>query len=267
MGRFVCAASHASDGIALVPDIESADTKIPWHRMTGVLDYENVTKDYGVAWSRQRVRALDGFSLSLERGEIFGFLGPNGAGKTTAIHLALGFMRPSSGAGQTAWQAVWRCAHAGQGGISGGECRSLSSSRPTTAALLRRAESACVPQRAKLRCREVLRQVELATEANRNVGKFSRGMQQRIGLGAGADQRSGVADSRRADFGARSPGAGRDARAFAGGQSRRENHLSELTSAVRDRVDLSSRRHPEQGAAGKGRRAQRTCWCHVTVMR
>ena len=68
--------------------------------MAGVLDYENVTKDYGVPWSRRRVRALDGFSLSLERGEIFGFLGPNGAGKTTAIHLALGFMRPSSGAGQ-----------------------------------------------------------------------------------------------------------------------------------------------------------------------
>ena len=47
------------------------------------------------------VRALDGFTLSLERGEIFGFLGPNGAGKTTAIHLALGFMRPSSGAGES----------------------------------------------------------------------------------------------------------------------------------------------------------------------
>src|ERR1700689_3548705 len=67
--------------------------------MTDVLDYDNVTKDYGRAWSKRRVRALNGFSLSLERGEIFGFLGPNGAGKTTAIHLALGFMRPSSGKG------------------------------------------------------------------------------------------------------------------------------------------------------------------------
>ena len=38
------------------------------------------------------------------------------------------------------------------------------------------------PERLRLRCREVLREVELATEANRNVGKFSRGMQQRIGL-------------------------------------------------------------------------------------
>ncbi len=38
------------------------------------------------------------------------------------------------------------------------------------------------PERLRLRCREVLRQVELAMEADRNVAKFSRGMQQRIGL-------------------------------------------------------------------------------------
>jgi ABC-2 type transport system ATP-binding protein len=43
--------------------------------------------------------ALDQLTLSLEPGEILGFLGPNGAGKTTAIHLALGFLRPSSGTG------------------------------------------------------------------------------------------------------------------------------------------------------------------------
>ena len=68
--------------------------------MPGVLDYNAITKDYGRPWSHRRLRALDGFTLSLERGEIFGFLGRNGAGKTTAIHLALGFMRPSSGSGQ-----------------------------------------------------------------------------------------------------------------------------------------------------------------------
>src|SRR5579862_8950842 len=68
--------------------------------MPGILDYTHVVKDYTSLWSRRRVRALDDFNLSLERGEIFGFLGPNGAGKTTAIHLALGFMRPSSGGGR-----------------------------------------------------------------------------------------------------------------------------------------------------------------------
>jgi ABC-2 type transport system ATP-binding protein len=41
--------------------------------------------------------ALDGLSMTVERGEVFGFLGPNGAGKTTAVKLLLGLVRPSSG--------------------------------------------------------------------------------------------------------------------------------------------------------------------------
>src|SRR5260370_9390917 len=67
--------------------------------MPFALEYDGITKEYR-SWSgRRRVRALQQFSLSAERGEIFGFLGPNGAGKSTAIHLAMGFMRPSSGSG------------------------------------------------------------------------------------------------------------------------------------------------------------------------
>src|SRR6266404_6282053 len=64
------------------------------------LEYDGITKEYR-SWSgRRRVRALQQFSLSVETGEIFGFLGPNGAGKSTAIHLAMGFMRPTSGSGR-----------------------------------------------------------------------------------------------------------------------------------------------------------------------
>jgi ABC-2 type transport system ATP-binding protein len=44
-----------------------------------------------------RVTALDGLSLHVEPGEIFGFLGPNGAGKTTTIRLLLGLLTPTSG--------------------------------------------------------------------------------------------------------------------------------------------------------------------------
>src|SRR5438046_4280466 len=68
--------------------------------MAGALEFENLTKEYHSFASRRRLRALDGFTLRVEQGEIFGFLGPNGAGKTTAIHLAMGFMRPTSGSGQ-----------------------------------------------------------------------------------------------------------------------------------------------------------------------
>ncbi len=41
--------------------------------------------------------ALAGLSMSIPRGDVFGFLGPNGAGKTTAVKLLLGLARPSSG--------------------------------------------------------------------------------------------------------------------------------------------------------------------------
>ncbi len=43
------------------------------------------------------VRATDGISLDVERGEIFGLLGPNGAGKSTLVRQLTGLMRPDSG--------------------------------------------------------------------------------------------------------------------------------------------------------------------------
>jgi len=43
------------------------------------------------------VRAVDGLSLEVPAGTIFGFLGPNGAGKTTTINLLLGLLEPTSG--------------------------------------------------------------------------------------------------------------------------------------------------------------------------
>jgi ABC-2 type transport system ATP-binding protein len=147
----------------------------------GILDYDNVTKDYGSAWSKRRVRALNGFTLSLERGEIFGFLGPNGAGKTTAIHLALGFMRPSSGSGSLLGEAF---GHAASRARVGFLAENVALYHRPANKLLRfyGALNGMRPERLKLRGREVLRQVELAAEADRNVAKFSRGMQQRVGL-------------------------------------------------------------------------------------
>src|SRR5664279_556216 len=149
--------------------------------MSGVLDFENVAKEYGTRWSRERVRALNGFSLSLERGEIFGFLGPNGAGKTTAIHLALGFMRPSAGSGQLLGKPFGDAPSRVRVGFLAENVALYH--RPATQLLqFYGALNGMRTERLKLRCREVLRQVELELEANRNVGKFSRGMQQRIGL-------------------------------------------------------------------------------------
>ena len=43
------------------------------------------------------VKALDGVTLDIRRGEAFGLIGPNGAGKTTLLSCLLGFLRPTSG--------------------------------------------------------------------------------------------------------------------------------------------------------------------------
>ena len=45
-----------------------------------------------------RTVGLDGLSLAVPRGQVFGLLGPNGAGKTTAVKLLLGLARPTAGA-------------------------------------------------------------------------------------------------------------------------------------------------------------------------
>ena len=43
------------------------------------------------------VTAVDGFSLNIKEGEIFGLLGPNGAGKSTTINILSGILQPTSG--------------------------------------------------------------------------------------------------------------------------------------------------------------------------
>ena len=56
-----------------------------------VIVIDQLQKSYG------KVQAVRGISMSVERGEIFGFLGPNGAGKTTTIRCMLDVIRPSAG--------------------------------------------------------------------------------------------------------------------------------------------------------------------------
>jgi len=63
-----------------------------------VVEITNLTKDYEVGFFRKRkVRALDGLSLSIDRGQIFGFLGANGAGKTTTLKLLMRLIFPTTG--------------------------------------------------------------------------------------------------------------------------------------------------------------------------
>lgn len=59
--------------------------------MNEVIHTVNLTKHFG------KVRAVEDITLSVEKGEIYGFIGLNGAGKTTTIRMLLGMIRPTSG--------------------------------------------------------------------------------------------------------------------------------------------------------------------------
>jgi len=149
--------------------------------MRFVLEFENLTKQYRSFGSRRRLVALDNFSLQVESGEIFGFLGPNGAGKSTAIHLAMGFMRPSSGRGRMLG-APFGDAHARQRVGFLAENIALYHRKADRLIRFYGALNGMGGSALAKRARDVLQLVGLQDHSTRNVGKFSRGMLQRAGL-------------------------------------------------------------------------------------
>lgn len=144
-----------------------------------LLEYKHVSKDYVVGLRRKHLRALDGFSLAVNRGEIFGFLGPNGAGKTTAIHLAMGFMRPSGGYGQMLGFPFGDGAARARVGFLAEQL--ALHNRKSLDLLEFYARLNGVPD-ARRRAGYALERLGLAEVAGRTAMKLSRGMQQRLGL-------------------------------------------------------------------------------------
>jgi ABC-2 type transport system ATP-binding protein len=58
-----------------------------------IIDVKDLRKTFGA------LVAVDGVSICVKKGEVFGFLGPNGSGKTTTIRMLCGLMTPDSGSG------------------------------------------------------------------------------------------------------------------------------------------------------------------------
>jgi ABC-2 type transport system ATP-binding protein len=146
-----------------------------------VLEFDSLTKEYRNFPSRKRLRALDQFTLKVEQGEIFGFLGPNGAGKSTAIHLAMGFMQPTQGHGTMLGQPFGHARTRRRVGFLA-ENVALYHRRAERLVRFYGALNSMGGAYLKTRAREALDAVGLQDVGNRNVGKFSRGMLQRIGL-------------------------------------------------------------------------------------
>ena len=66
------------------------------------IEVANLVKTFG------STRALDGFDLRVETGEVHGFLGPNGSGKSTAIRVLLGLLRANSGSARLLGGDPWQ---------------------------------------------------------------------------------------------------------------------------------------------------------------
>ena len=142
-----------------------------------MIELDGVVKTYG------RTTAVAGLSLSVGRGELVGLLGPNGAGKTTTIKLLLGLARPTAGSGRVLGAPLGdRGARARIGYLP--EVFRYQPWLSAREVLALHAELARVSATGRHRAvEEALALVGLTDRADDRVGRFSKGMQQRLGLG------------------------------------------------------------------------------------
>ncbi|HKQ72112.1 MAG TPA: ABC transporter ATP-binding protein [Blastocatellia bacterium] len=148
-----------------------------------VIEIENLTHDYQTGfWRKRSLRALDGLSLQVEAGEVFGFLGPNGAGKTTTFKILMRMLRPTAGEARILGRPLDDLQMRARIGYL--------PERPYFYAYLTASEflvycgALCDLPRdlAARRGNELLERVGLSDAADRHLRKFSKGMLQRLGL-------------------------------------------------------------------------------------
>jgi ABC-2 type transport system ATP-binding protein len=134
-----------------------------------IVETNDLTKLYGSA------AALNGVSLRVTEGSVYGLVGRNGAGKTTLLGVLAGLRRPSSGSVHVGVaveeRAVLPDTPEFEPWLSGREVVDLA--RHITA-----------PETPATRVDEVLHLAGLAEDSERKVGGYSRGMLQRLGLAA-----------------------------------------------------------------------------------
>jgi ABC-2 type transport system ATP-binding protein len=146
--------------------------------MSTVVETKNLSKRY-----REKL-AVNGLSLTVEDGEIFGFLGPNGAGKTTTILMLLGLTEPTSGdvtvrGFNPTHQSLEVKKRVGYLPENPGFYDDISAREN----LLYMARLNRIPEdEARRRTAQVLDQVGLSDDGRRLVREYSRGMKQRLGI-------------------------------------------------------------------------------------
>ena len=143
-----------------------------------IVEAIDLTKHYN------RFVAVDHLNLCVGEGEVYGFLGPNGAGKTTTILMLLGLTEPTSGTPRVCGYnstrdplQVKRLAGYLPEKVGFYEDLTTKQNLQYTARL-----NGISHKRARILIEQALRLVDLADVADHQVGTFSRGMKQRLGL-------------------------------------------------------------------------------------
>jgi ABC-2 type transport system ATP-binding protein len=140
-----------------------------------MIEIKNLSKHFGL------LKAVDGVSFKVDRGEVLGFLGPNGAGKSTTMRMIMGLDRPDAGQvriGRNRYGDLrWPLREVG----ALLEAKAFHPGRTARAHLTALAASNAI---GKERVEEVLALTGLEKAANRRAGKFSLGMSQRLGIAA-----------------------------------------------------------------------------------
>ena len=147
-----------------------------------IIKLTDVRKTFRDFWLRPTVAAVDGLSLTVHRGEVFGLLGPNGSGKSTTIKMILGLLDPSGGK----VSLFGRSPRSIEARRRLGYLPELSYLHPflTAKETLMYYAGLCGLDRrtAVSRTRELLAMVGLSDVAKRPVGGFSKGMARRVAL-------------------------------------------------------------------------------------
>jgi len=140
-----------------------------------ILQTNQLVKHFG------QVKAVDGVSLQVPHGQVYGFLGPNGSGKTTTIGMILGLLHPTAGSvtlfGDPVTPAQTRPLRR-VGALVGAPTLVPYLSARQNLKLLTHLS----PELPSGRVDEILEIANLNEAANRRVGQFSTGMKQRLGI-------------------------------------------------------------------------------------
>ena len=142
----------------------------------------HVSKTFRDFWRRPKKVAVDGVSLSIMPGEVFGLLGPNGSGKSTTIKMLLGLLNPTAGHVE-----LFGCAPSNPRAKARiGYLPELSHFHPYLTlreTLVYYAGLFNLPAHVrKERMEQLLKEMGIADAADRRVGECSKGMAQRVGL-------------------------------------------------------------------------------------